>query len=81
MDPNHRTQAKRFCRLVGLTAVSVYGGSGVGEQIRELKRGAEVVACTPGRFIDVLVSGYEYGMSFVLVFVDVLVYQYLVGVF
>lgn len=50
-------QAKRFCRMVGLTAVSVYGGSGVGEQIRELKRGAEVVVCTPGRFIDVLVTG------------------------
>ena len=53
-------QAKRFCRLVSLTAVSVYGGSGVGEQIRELKRGAEAVVCTPGRFIDVLVTGYAH---------------------
>lgn len=50
------TQAKRFCRFVGLTAASVYGGSGVGQQISELKRGAAAVACTPGRFIDVLVT-------------------------
>jgi ATP-dependent RNA helicase DDX46/PRP5 len=32
----------------------VYGGAGVAEQIGELKRGAEMVVCTPGRMIDIL---------------------------
>ena len=32
----------------------MYGGSGVAAQIGELKRGAHIVVCTPGRMIDVL---------------------------
>ena len=34
----------------------VYGGSGVANQITELKRGTEIVVCTPGRMIDLLVT-------------------------
>jgi ATP-dependent RNA helicase DDX46/PRP5 len=34
--------------------VAVYGGAGVGEQIAEMKRGAHIVVCTPGRMIDIL---------------------------
>eukprot|EP00887_Chlorella_sp_A99_P005469 scaffold1.g5469.t1 len=49
-------EVKRFARNVGLTCVAVYGGSGVANQISELKRGAEVVVCTPGRMIDILVT-------------------------
>lgn len=30
------------------------GGAGVADQIAELKRGAEIVVCTPGRMIDIL---------------------------
>jgi ATP-dependent RNA helicase DDX46/PRP5 len=48
---------KKFGRAVGLVAVSVYGGSGVAAQIGELKRGCEIVACTPGRMIDLLTTG------------------------
>ena len=48
---------KKFGRAAGLVAVSVYGGSGVAAQIGELKRGCEIVACTPGRMIDVLTTG------------------------
>ena len=48
---------KKFGRAAGLVAVSVYGGSGVATQIGELKRGCEIVACTPGRMIDVLTTG------------------------
>ena len=44
-----------LCRY--LAAVSVYGGSGVAAQIGELKRGCEIVACTPGRMIDILTTG------------------------
>ena len=48
---------KKFGRAAGLVAASVYGGSGVAAQIGELKRGCEIVACTPGRMIDVLTTG------------------------
>lgn len=33
---------------------AVYGGAGVADQIADLKRGAEIVVCTPGRMIDIL---------------------------
>ena len=46
----------RFSRQLALTCVCVYGGSGVGSQISELKRGTEIVVCTPGRMIDVLAT-------------------------
>lgn len=47
---------KKFAKSENLACVAVYGGSGVANQITELKRGAEVVVCTPGRMIDVLVT-------------------------
>ena len=49
-------EIKRFTKFLELTAVCVYGGSGVANQINELKRGCEVVICTPGRMIDLLVT-------------------------
>ncbi|CAM8969013.1 unnamed protein product [Rhodiola kirilowii] len=45
---------KKFAKVVGVRCVPVYGGSGVAQQISELKRGTEVVVCTPGRMIDIL---------------------------
>lgn len=45
---------KKFSKAVGLRCVPVYGGSGVAQQISELKRGSEIVVCTPGRMIDIL---------------------------
>jgi len=50
-------EVKRFARAAGLECTCVYGGSGVANQISELKRGTEVVVCTPGRMIDVLATG------------------------
>lgn len=47
-------QAKKFCRGLGLRAACIYGGAGVAEQIADLKRGSEIVVCTPGRMIDIL---------------------------
>jgi ATP-dependent RNA helicase DDX46/PRP5 len=46
--------AKKFCKALGLRATAVYGGAGVAEQIADLKRGSDIVVCTPGRFIDIL---------------------------
>ncbi|KAI5659360.1 hypothetical protein M9H77_28153 [Catharanthus roseus] len=48
------SDVKKFAKELGLSCVPVYGGSGVAQQISELKRGAEVVICTPGRMIDIL---------------------------
>ncbi|KAK9056131.1 hypothetical protein SSX86_027220 [Deinandra increscens subsp. villosa] len=45
---------RKFTKVMGLHCVPVYGGSGVAQQISELKRGAEIVVCTPGRMIDIL---------------------------
>ncbi|KAL6507950.1 DEAD-box ATP-dependent RNA helicase 42 [Orobanche gracilis] len=45
---------KKFTKAMGLSCVPVYGGSGVAQQISELKRGTEIVVCTPGRMIDIL---------------------------
>lgn len=47
---------KKFCKVHNMLVVAVYGGSGVANQITELKRGAEIVVCTPGRMIDILVT-------------------------
>lgn len=43
---------KRFSKSLNLRAVCVYGGTGISEQIAELKRGAEVIVCTPGKNFD-----------------------------
>ncbi|KAI3913565.1 hypothetical protein MKX01_022146 [Papaver californicum] len=45
---------RKFAKVAGVISVPVYGGSGVAQQISELKRGAEIVVCTPGRMIDIL---------------------------
>jgi ATP-dependent RNA helicase DDX46/PRP5 len=47
-------QAKKFTKALGLRVACVYGGAGVADQIADLKRGADIVVCTPGRMIDIL---------------------------
>lgn len=47
---------RKFSKSLGLRAVCVYGGTGISEQIAELKRGAEIIICTPGRMIDMLAA-------------------------
>ncbi|XP_062195472.1 DEAD-box ATP-dependent RNA helicase 42-like [Phragmites australis] len=48
------SDVKKFSKVLGINCVAIYGGSGVAQQISELKRGAEIVVCTPGRMIDIL---------------------------
>ena len=43
---------KKF--LPGMNVLAVYGGSPIGAQIRELKRGVQIVVATPGRLIDLI---------------------------
>lgn len=47
---------KRFAKSLNLRCACVYGGTGISEQIAELKRGAEIIVCTPGRMIDMLAA-------------------------
>ena len=43
---------KKF--MTGMHIVAVYGGTSIGLQIRELKRGMQIVVATPGRLIDLI---------------------------
>ncbi|CAH0049906.1 unnamed protein product [Clonostachys solani] len=51
----HR-DCKPFLKSMGLRSVCAYGGAPIREQIAELKRGAEIIVCTPGRMIDLLAA-------------------------
>jgi len=46
---------KKFSRhRANLKVVAVYGGSPIMSQIRELKRGAQIIVATPGRLLDLI---------------------------
>ena len=49
-------EVTKFAKVVSLNVVAVYGGANLKQQIAELKRGAEMVVCTPGRMIDMLTA-------------------------
>ncbi|KAG8525566.1 pre-mRNA processing RNA-helicase [Bacidia gigantensis] len=49
----HR-DCKPFLKALNLRAVCAYGGAPIKDQIADLKRGAEIIVCTPGRIIDLL---------------------------
>jgi ATP-dependent RNA helicase DeaD len=40
--------------MPGMHVLAVYGGASIGSQIRELKRGVQIVVATPGRLIDLI---------------------------
>lgn len=45
---------KTLAAVRGLRTVAVYGGSPMSAQIKELRRGVEIVVATPGRLIDLI---------------------------
>ena len=49
-------ECRKFTRHLNLNVIAVYGGTNISEQIAELKRGAEILVCTPGRMIDMLAA-------------------------
>jgi Superfamily II DNA and RNA helicases len=49
---NEVEQFKKF--IPGMYVAAVYGGAPIGQQIRELKRGVQMVVATPGRLIDLI---------------------------
>ena len=49
---NEIEQFKKF--IPGMHVLAVYGGASIGMQIRDLKRGVQIVVATPGRLIDLI---------------------------
>ncbi|KAK7389118.1 hypothetical protein VNO78_23950 [Psophocarpus tetragonolobus] len=47
-------EALKFGSRANIRSTCIYGGAPKGPQIRELKRGVEIVIATPGRLIDML---------------------------
>jgi ATP-dependent RNA helicase RhlE len=46
-----------YGRFVDIRSTAIYGGVGIGPQFRDLKRGVDVVAATPGRLLDHMERG------------------------
>ena len=52
------TELQSYARHIrGLSIVAVYGGASIQEQARSLKRGAHIIAATPGRIKDMISRG------------------------
>ena len=49
---NEMEQFKQF--LPGMHVLAVYGGTSIGLQIKDLRRGVQIVVATPGRLIDLI---------------------------
>lgn len=50
-------QSRKFAYGSSLKCVIAYGGTSVGTQLRNLERGCNILACTPGRLGDFLEKG------------------------
>jgi len=47
---------KPFLRALDLRAICVYGGPPIKDHIAQIKTGAEIIVCTPGRMIDLMAA-------------------------
>ncbi|PSL12523.1 ATP-dependent RNA helicase RhlE [Marinobacterium halophilum] len=45
-----------YGRLLGMRVISIFGGVRFDNQIRKMKRGADILVATPGRLLDMLVQ-------------------------
>ncbi len=46
---------KRYAKyLDNVQAVAVYGGANISDQLRQIKRGVQIVVATPGRMLDII---------------------------
>lgn len=45
---------RAYSQYKDLSIVTIYGGVSIGKQMKEVKRGAQVLVCTPGRLIDLM---------------------------
>lgn len=51
------SEIRRLAKGTGHTCVPVYGGADISNQIRQLRRGADIVIGTPGRLRDLITRG------------------------
>ena len=49
-------KCKLFLKVLNLRAVAAHGGSPIKDQIAEMKKGTEIIMCTPGCMIDLLAA-------------------------
>ncbi|MEO3407984.1 DEAD/DEAH box helicase [Mucilaginibacter sp. CAU 1740] len=49
---------KTFATYTDLRVVLLYGGLGPKTQIEEIKKGADIIVATPGRFMDIYLAGH-----------------------
>ncbi|MCB9840017.1 MAG: DEAD/DEAH box helicase, partial [Phycisphaeraceae bacterium] len=49
---------KTYGRETRVSGTVIYGGVGQGPQVRDLKRGVDVIVATPGRLIDLMEQGH-----------------------
>lgn len=47
-------ETKKYAKRFRLRVCPIYGGVPKAEQVKELKKGVEILVCTPGRLIDVI---------------------------
>jgi len=50
-------EARKFCYCTGVRPVVVYCGARVGDQLREIERGCDLMVATPGRLVDLMERG------------------------
>ena len=43
-----------MCKNTRIRVLAVYGGLQVQKQLSDLRKGAEIIICTPGRMIDIV---------------------------
>ena len=46
--------------IPGIHVVPVYGGTGMEQQMRQLRQGTQIIVATPGRLIDLMNRGYAH---------------------
>lgn len=57
-------EAKKFCKVFGISVVCIYGGGSKWEQSKDLEQGAEIVVATPGKK-NIFGFAYKAVISFV----------------
>ncbi|CAM0910124.1 unnamed protein product [Alopecurus aequalis] len=50
-------EAKKFSHQTGIRVKVAYGGAPIGQQLRDIERGVDVLVATPGRLVDMIERG------------------------
>lgn len=48
------SEIKKLGQFKKVTTATIYGGVSIGSQIKDIKRGVQILICTPGRLIDLM---------------------------